>query len=87
MTESMRTSRRPAGQATDGGARETQHRHALTLSPVTMAERVLPDSPVPVALGVGALALAGLVEWPVAGAIGLGYLAIRTWRARPAQQA
>jgi hypothetical protein len=54
---------------------------ALT-SPVALAQRVLPNSPVPVALGAGALLLAGVVEWPVAGALGLGYLALRSWRTR-----
>lgn len=55
---------------------------ALTV-PVAVAQRVLPRSPVPVALGAGALLLAGIVEWPVAGALGLGYLALRGWRTRP----
>jgi hypothetical protein len=52
-------------------------------APLTVAQRVLPDSPVPVALGAGALALVGLIEWPVAAAIGLGYVALRRWH--PAQ--
>jgi len=47
---------------------------------VTLAQRLLPASPTPVALATGALALAGLVEWPVAAALGLGYLALRGWR-------
>ena len=51
-------------------------------APVTLAQRLLPPSPTPVALATGALALAlaGLVEWPVAAALGLGYLALRGWR-------
>lgn len=49
-------------------------------APFALAQRVLPTSPVPVALGTGALLLAGVVEWPVAGAVGLGYLALRSWR-------
>jgi hypothetical protein len=52
-------------------------------APVAVAQRVLPASPVPVALGAGALLLAGVVEWPVAGALALGYLALRSWRTRP----
>jgi hypothetical protein len=51
---------------------------ALT-APLAVAQRVLPDNPVPVALGAGALALAGLIDWPVAAAIGLGYVALRRW--------
>lgn len=47
--------------------------------PFTAARQLLPDTPVPVALGAGALAVAGVIEWPVAAAIGLGYLAIRRW--------
>ncbi len=49
-------------------------------TPVTLAQRLLPASPTPVALATSALALAGLVEWPVAAALGLGYLALRGGR-------
>ena len=48
----------------------------LTL-PFAVAQRVLPSSSKPVLLGAGALALAGVIEWPVAGAVGLAYLALR----------
>lgn len=48
--------------------------------PLDGLRRVTPDSPVPVALAAGALAVGGIIEWPVAGAIGLGYLALRRWR-------
>lgn len=51
-------------------------------APVVVARRLLPTSPVPVALGTGALLLAGVVDLPVAGALGLGYLALRSWRTR-----
>lgn len=51
---------------------------ALTL-PFTLARQLLPDNPVPVVLGAGALAAAGVIEWPVAAALGLGYLALRRW--------
>ena len=56
---------------------------SLLSAPVEMVQRVLPDSPVPVALGVAALAVAGVVEWPVVLAAGLGYVALRQWH-RPA---
>jgi hypothetical protein len=55
---------------------------SVLTAPVAVAQRVLPNSPLPVALGAGALLLAGVVEWPVAGATGLGYLALRGWRTR-----
>jgi hypothetical protein len=54
---------------------------ALTL-PFTLARQLLPDNPVPVVLGAGALAAAGVIEWPVAAAVGLGYLALRRWHRR-----
>ncbi len=56
---------------------------SVLVTPVALAQRVLPANPLPVALGTGALLLAGVVEWPVAGALGLGYLALRSWRTRP----
>jgi len=56
---------------------------SMLVTPVALAQRVLPASPLPVALGTGALLLAGVVEWPVAGALALGYLALRSWRTRP----
>lgn len=49
-------------------------------APANVVAGLLPTSPVPVILGAGALAVAGVVDWPVAGAIGLGYLALRRWR-------
>jgi hypothetical protein len=57
------------------------------LNPMAAIGRVLPTGPIPVALGAGALVLAGVVEWPIAGAIGLGYLAARYWRSAPAAPA
>ena len=56
---------------------------SVLVTPVALGQRVLPASPLPVALGTGALLLAGVVEWPVAGALALGYLALRSWRTRP----
>jgi hypothetical protein len=52
--------------------------HALT-EPLAAIARVLPTGPIPVVLGAGALAVAGVVEWPIVAAIGLGYLALRRW--------
>jgi hypothetical protein len=72
---------RDPGQSTVPTRSLDQVVSALT-APVALAQRVLPNSPVPVALGAGALLLAGVVEWPVAGALGLGYLALRSWRTR-----
>lgn len=53
------------------------------IAPFTVARQLLPDNPVPVALAAGALATAGVIEWPVAVAVGLGYAALRRWN-RPA---
>lgn len=52
----------------------------IVSAPVVIAQRVLPVSAVPIVLGTGALVLAGAVELPMAGAFGLGYLALRGWR-------
>ncbi len=68
-----------AGTANPSRSRTDQLAGVLT-APVTLAQRLLPPSPTPVALATSALALAGLVEWPVAAALGLGYLALRGWR-------
>jgi len=68
-----------AGTANRSPSRTDQLAGVLT-APVALAQRLLPASPTPVALATGALALAGLVEWPVAAALGLGYLALRGWR-------
>ncbi|HEY9391166.1 MAG TPA: hypothetical protein VIR27_15545 [Mycobacteriales bacterium] len=47
--------------------------------PLTVARRILPDRELPVYLGMGALAVAGVIDWPVAAAAGLGYAAFRRW--------
>ncbi|PVZ06353.1 hypothetical protein [Actinomycetospora cinnamomea] len=39
--------------------------------------------PVPVYLGIGALAVTGVVSWPVAVAAGCGYAALRHWEPQP----
>ena len=43
----------------------------------------LPANPVPIYLGLGALAVTGLLSWPVAVAAGCGYAAFRHWEPRP----
>ncbi len=53
---------------------------AGVLLPVAVARRVLPDRDLPVYLGVAALAVADVVDWPVAVASVLGYAAVRRWR-------
>ena len=76
--------RAPAGDPTDdnhdaparNGVRNLTH---VLSVPIAAASRLIPSSPTPVALGAGALAVAGVIEWPVAAAIGLGYLAVRRW--------
>ena len=49
------------------------------LLPLAVARRVLPRQELPVYLGVGALAVVGAIEWPVAVGAGLGYAALRRW--------
>ncbi|MHC1557862.1 hypothetical protein ACR9E3_02840 [Actinomycetospora sp. C-140] len=39
--------------------------------------------PVPIYLGLGALAVTGVLSWPVAVAAGCGYAAFRHWEPRP----
>ena len=59
---------------------------AVLVLPFTVVEGLLPRRPVPVALGASALALGGVLDWPAAAAIGLGWLAVRGWardRSRP----
>ena len=43
----------------------------------------LPANPVPIYLGVAALAATGVVSWPVAFAAGCGYAAFRRWEPQP----
>jgi hypothetical protein len=43
----------------------------------------LPANPVPIYLGIGALAVTGVVSWPVAVAAGCGYAAFRHWEPQP----
>ncbi|MFI1561912.1 hypothetical protein ACH4ZX_02395 [Streptomyces sp. NPDC020490] len=58
-------------------------RKVITL-PVTTAQRVLPaKGGLPLYAGLGALALAGALEWPVAAGIGIGYAVLRRGGALP----
>jgi hypothetical protein len=43
----------------------------------------LPTNPVPVYLGLGALALTGVLSWPIAVAASCGYAAFRHWDPQP----
>ncbi|MGV9252382.1 hypothetical protein [Streptomyces sp. NPDC003697] len=52
--------------------------------PVAAAQRVLPaKGGLPLYAGLGALALAGALEWPVAAGIGIGYAVLRRSGALP----
>lgn len=48
-------------------------------APVQIVGRVLPARRAPVVLGVAALTLIGVLDWPAAIATGLGYEALRRW--------
>ena len=54
---------------------------SLLLAPVDVARRVLPERRLPFYLGVGALAVVGVVEWPVVLAAGMAWEALRRRRA------
>lgn len=46
--------------------------------PVTAAQRILPSAGgLPLYMGLGALGIAGVLEWPVAAGIGIGYAVLR----------
>jgi hypothetical protein len=50
------------------------------MAPFAIAGRVLPARKgLPLYAGLGALAIAEILEWPVAVGIGVGYAAIRRW--------
>lgn len=70
---------RDSGGAVEGGSAAEQLLRSVT-GPLSTVLRALPRSPLPVALGTGALVVAGVLDLPVAGALGLGYLTLRTWR-------
>lgn len=52
----------------------------LAMLPVDVARRVLPERRLPFYLGVGALAVVGVVEWPVVLAAGMAWEALRRRR-------
>jgi hypothetical protein len=51
--------------------------------PLDVARKVFPQRGLPVYLGIVALTITNVIEWPVAVAAGLGYVALREWQ-RPA---
>jgi hypothetical protein len=52
----------------------------IVMAPVAMARRVLPaKGGIPLYAGLGALAVVGIIEWPVAAAAGAGYALARRW--------
>ncbi|MEV0056341.1 hypothetical protein AB0H34_38385 [Saccharopolyspora shandongensis] len=53
---------------------------SIVLLPVDVARRVLPENGLPVYLGLGAMAVVDLLDWPVAVAAGLGYFVLTRWR-------
>lgn len=74
----------PAQRSTPRGQNDVLTEAATAVAlPFTLAGQLVPDNVVPVALGAGALAVVGVIEWPAALAATLGYLALRRWR-RPA---
>jgi len=68
----------PAAEPTGSGRDTAAALRGALRAPVTIAEQVLAGTPAPVFyLGAGALAVAGVVEWPVVGLVAAG-----TWLAR-----
>lgn len=61
------------------GGRPAVELQRMIMAPLQAVRTALPDSPVPVVLGAGALALGGVIDWPAVGAVVLGYLALRRW--------
>jgi len=52
----------------------------IVMTPVAIARRILPaKGGIPLYAGLGALAAAGILEWPVAAAGGAGYALGRYW--------
>lgn len=51
--------------------------------PVRLARTLMPEqTELPVYVAAAALAVTGVVEWPVAATIGIGYVALRRWSPR-----
>jgi hypothetical protein len=52
--------------------------------PITFARRVLPaKGGLPIYAGIGVLAVAQVIEWPIAVAAGVGYAVLRQWGPEP----
>jgi hypothetical protein len=52
----------------------------IVMTPVTVARQILPaKGGVPLYAGLGALAVVGIIDWPVAAAAGAGYALARYW--------
>jgi hypothetical protein len=52
----------------------------IVMAPFAIAGRVLPAKKgLPLYAGLGVLAVAEIIEWPIAAGIGIGYAAIRRW--------
>jgi hypothetical protein len=52
----------------------------IAMAPFAIAGRVLPAKKgLPLYVGLGLLAVAEVIEWPLAAGIGVGYAAIRRW--------
>ncbi len=79
-TSKRRPAAAPASDTEDHVSQPSSSLIRTATAPFAAAAAVVPAGPVPVALGAGALAVAGVIEWPIAAAIGLGYLALRRWR-------
>jgi hypothetical protein len=59
----------------------------IVMTPVAMARRVLPaKGGIPLYAGLGALAVVGIIEWPVAAAAGAGYALARRWARQQAKE-
>lgn len=57
------------------------------MTPVAVARQVLPaKGGIPLYAGLGALAVVGIIEWPVAAAAGAGYALARHWTRREAEE-
>jgi len=69
----------PATRASASPGWSTDDLSDAVLVPLQVARSVLPSSRTPVVLGVAALGLLGLLDWPAALGIGLGWEALRRW--------
>lgn len=84
MSEPTKARKSPSPTPDEANSNLLTQAATVAAMPFTLARQLLPDNPLPVALGAGALAVAGVIEWPVAAAVGLGYAALRRWHLPPA---